>query len=115
TNYFAETEQVVLCTSNIVPGMDYPERPHAPAPYFSYHDTQISRLDGVNFPQLPINRSVCPFISTIRDGQHQGRIPAGPHYYPNRFETPNSAFSHGKGQNFATSEAAVAEATKPSP
>ncbi|GAA5883228.1 hypothetical protein JCM8547_005209, partial [Rhodosporidiobolus lusitaniae] len=42
-------------------------------------------------------------------------IPAGPHYYPNRFETPNSAFSHGKGQNFATSEAAVAEATKPSP
>ncbi|GAA5866179.1 hypothetical protein JCM8547_007194, partial [Rhodosporidiobolus lusitaniae] len=115
TNYFAETEQVAFCTSNIVPGMDYSNDPMLQLRNFSYHDTQISRLGGVNFPQLPINRSVCPFISTIRDGQHQGRIPAGPHYYPNRFETPNSAFSHGKGQNFATSEAAVAEATKPSP
>jgi catalase len=31
---------------------------------FADHDTQISRLGGVNFPSLPINRSVCPFIST---------------------------------------------------
>ncbi|GAA6018117.1 hypothetical protein JCM10207_006086 [Rhodosporidiobolus poonsookiae] len=111
TNYFAETEQVAFCTSNIVPGMDYSNDPMLQLRNFSYHDTQISRLGGVNFPSLPINRSVCPFISTIRDGQHQHRIPAGPHYYPNRFETPNTAKPHGKGQNFAHDDAAVAEHT----
>jgi len=47
---------------------------HAPAAYF---DTQLSRLGGPNFSSLPINRSVCPFISTIRDGHSQHRIPAG--------------------------------------
>jgi len=81
---------------------------------FSYHDTQISRLGGVNFPSLPINRSVCPFISTIRDGQHQTRIPAGPRYYPNRFETPNQATLHGKGQNWIGSKpTSELTATKP--
>ncbi|GAA5838045.1 hypothetical protein JCM11251_006833 [Rhodosporidiobolus azoricus] len=111
TNYFAETEQVAFCTSNIVPGMDYSNDPMLQLRNFSYHDTQISRLGGVNFPSLPINRSVCPFISTIRDGQHQHRIPAGPHYYPNRFETPNAATPHGKGQNYATDDAAIAQHT----
>ncbi|GAA5880895.1 hypothetical protein JCM16303_005166 [Sporobolomyces ruberrimus] len=100
TNYFAETEQVAFCTSNVVPGIDYSNDPMLQLRNFSYHDTQISRLGGVNFPSLPINRSVCPFISTIRDGQHQTRIPAGPHYYPNRFETPNASVPHGKGQNW---------------
>ncbi|GJN93045.1 hypothetical protein Rhopal_006090-T1 [Rhodotorula paludigena] len=111
TNYFAETEQVAFCTSNIVPGMDYSNDPMLQLRNFSYHDTQISRLGSVNFPSLPINRSVCPFISTIRDGQHQHRIPAGPHYYPNRFETPNVATPHGKGQNYATDDAAIASHT----
>ncbi|GAA5972111.1 hypothetical protein JCM3765_003423 [Sporobolomyces pararoseus] len=114
TNYFAETEQVAFCTSNIVPGMDYSNDPMLQLRNFSYHDTQISRLGGVNFPSLPINRSVCPFISTIRDGQHQTRIPAGPHYYPNRFETPNQATPHGKGQNWIGSKpTAELTATKP--
>ncbi|GAA5902707.1 uncharacterized protein JCM6883_007214 [Sporobolomyces salmoneus] len=115
TNYFAETEQVAFCTSNVVPGIDYSNDPMLQLRNFSYHDTQISRLGGVNFPSLPINRSVCPFISTIRDGQHQHRIPAGPHYYPNRFETPNQASPHGKGQNWLGGAKTAAEltATKP--
>ncbi|BGO94883.1 hypothetical protein NBRC10512_007170 [Rhodotorula toruloides] len=113
TNYFAETEQVAFCTSNIVPGMDYSNDPMLQLRNFSYFDTQISRLGGVNFNELPINRSVCPFISTIRDGQHQERIFAGPNYYPNRFQTPNAGTEHGKGQNYAHNEAAIAEATKP--
>lgn len=111
TNYFAETEQVAFCTSNIVPGMDYSNDPMLQMRNFSYHDTQISRLGGVNFSSLPINRSVCPFISTIRDGQHQHRISAGVHYYPNRFQTPNTAQPHGEGQNFADDDAAVAKHT----
>lgn len=76
-SYFAETEQVAYCTSNIVPGMDYSNDPMLQLRNFSYFDTQISRLGGPNFSRLPINRSVCPFISTIRDGQHQFMIPAG--------------------------------------
>lgn len=112
TNYFAETEQVAYCTSNIVPGIDYSNDPMLQLRNFSYFDTQISRLGGPNFNALPINRGMCPFISTARDGQHQPRIMAGPHYYPNRFETPNAATPHGKGQNYAHDEAAVAEATK---
>ncbi|GAA6057065.1 hypothetical protein JCM3770_001440 [Rhodotorula araucariae] len=115
TNYFAETEQVAFCTSNIVPGMDYSNDPMLQLRNFSYFDTQISRLGGVNFPQLPINRSVCPFISTIRDGQHQGVIRAGPNYYPNKYSTPNTATEHGKGQNYAHDEAAVQAATKVKP
>lgn len=62
--------------------MDYSNDPMLQLRNFSYFDTQISRLGGVNFNELPINRSVCPFISTIRDGQHQERIMAGPNYYP---------------------------------
>lgn len=112
TNYFAETEQVAFCTSNMVPGMDSSNDPMLQWRNFSYFDTQISRLGGVNFNALSINRSICPFISTIRDGQHQPRIMAGPNYYPNRYETPNTATAHGKGQNYAHDEAAVAAATK---
>lgn len=71
---------------------------------------------GPNFSSLPINRGVCPFISTARDGQAQHRIQAGPHYYPNRFQTPNAGkVPHGKGQNYATSDAATAENTKIDP
>lgn len=77
--------------------------------------TQISRLGGINFPSLPINRSLCPFISTSRDGAAQHRIPVGPHYYPNRFETPNAGTAHGKGQNYATSEAKLLNDLKVNP
>jgi len=76
---------------------------------FSYHDTQLSRLNGPNFNQIPINRSLCPFISTARDGGSQHRIPAGPHYYPNRFEVPTAGKKDGA--NYATSAAALKDAT----
>lgn len=76
----------------------------------------VSRLGGPNFSSLPINRGVCPFISTARDGQAQHRIQAGPHYYPNRFQTPNAGkIPHGKGQNYATSDAVAAENAKVDP
>ncbi|GAA6060947.1 hypothetical protein JCM10212_003855 [Sporobolomyces blumeae] len=115
TNYFAETEQVAFCTSNVVPGIDYSNDPMLQLRNFSYFDTQLSRLGGPNFNSLPINRSVCPFISTLRDGHSQHRIPAGPHYYPNRFETPNAGSTpHGKGQNYVGS-ASTEELTKTQP
>lgn len=85
TNYFAETEQVAFCTSNIVAGIDYSNDPMLQLRNFSYFDTQLSRLGGPNFSDIPINRGRCPFISTARDGfGSTHRIQAGPHYYPNR-------------------------------
>jgi len=44
---------------------------------FSYLDTQISRLGGPNFAQLPINRTHAPVNDMLRDGMHQGAVHGG--------------------------------------
>lgn len=113
TNYFCETEQVAFCTSNVVPGIDYSNDPMLALRNFSYFDTQISRLGGVNFNQIPINQSRCPFTSTARDGQHAHMIKAAPHYHPNRFDLPK--VQQMDGANYATSEEAIKKATKTGP
>ena len=55
-NFFAETEQVAFCVGNVVPGIDFTDDPLLQARLFSYLDTQLTRLGGPNFAQLPINR-----------------------------------------------------------
>lgn len=80
---------------------------------FSYFDTQISRLGGVNFNQIPINQSRCPFTSTARDGHHAHMIKAAPNYHPNRFELPK--VQQMDGANYATSDEAIKKATKTEP
>ena len=60
TNYFAETEQVAFHTGNLVPGIEPTNDPLMQARLFSYLDTQLTRLGGPNFTQLPINRPHCP-------------------------------------------------------
>jgi catalase len=84
-NFFAETEQVALCTQNVVPGIDFTDDPLLQVRNFSYLDTQITRLGGPNFTEIPINRSVAPVHNDNRDGFHQHRIPTGRVSY-----TPNS-------------------------
>jgi catalase len=76
-NFFAETEQVAFCTANVVPGIDFTDDPLLQVRNFSYLDTQLSRLGGPNFTQIPINRSVAPAQNQNRDGFHQHRIPQG--------------------------------------
>ena len=56
-NFFAETEQIAFCPGHIVPGIDFTNDPLLQARLFSYTDTQLSRLGGPNFHQLPINRA----------------------------------------------------------
>lgn len=47
-------------------------------------DTQISRLGGPNFHELPINASVAPVHNNQRDGMHRQSIPRGRvNYEPN--------------------------------
>ena len=76
-NFFAETEQVAFCPANIVPGMDFSNDPLLQGRLFSYTDTQLSRLGGVNFHQIPINAPKCPVTNNQRDGHMQMAVPRG--------------------------------------
>jgi catalase len=67
-NFFAETEQVAFCTQNIVPGIDFTDDPLLQGRNFSYLDTQVKRLGGPNFAQLPVNAPKCPFAHFQQDG-----------------------------------------------
>ncbi|WP_440207124.1 catalase HPII [Acinetobacter oleivorans] len=86
-NFFAETEQVAFCPGHIVPGIDFTNDPLLQARLFSYTDTQLSRLGGPNFHQIPINKPVCPFHNNQRDGIHQHTIHKGQaSYQPNSID-----------------------------
>jgi catalase len=67
-NFFAETEQVAFCTNNIVPGVDFSNDPLLQGRNFSYLDTQLKRLGGPNFTNIPINAPKCPFRTLQQDG-----------------------------------------------
>jgi catalase len=87
TNYFAETEQVAFHTGHLVPGIEPTNDPLLQARLFSYLDTQITRLGGPNFGQLPINRPHCPVNDMLRDGMHQTAIHTGTAaYHPNSID-----------------------------
>lgn len=76
-NFFAETEQVAYCPANIVPGIDFSDDPLLQGRLFSYLDTQLIRLGGPNFHQIPVNAPKCPFANLQRDGHMQMQIPRG--------------------------------------
>jgi catalase len=77
TNYFAETEQVAFCTAHVPRGIDFTDDPLLQARNFSYLDTQLTRLGGPNFDQLPINRPHSPVNTNQRDGFSQQAVPEG--------------------------------------
>jgi len=76
-NFFAETEQVAFCTAHIVPGIDFSNDPLLQGRIHSYLDTQISRLGGVNFHELPINAPLAPVHNNQRDGMHRQAVHRG--------------------------------------
>ena len=76
-NVFAETEQVAFHPGNVVPGIDFSNDPLLQGRLFSYTDTQLIRLGGPNFHELPINRPVCPFHNNQRDGYGRQTINVG--------------------------------------
>jgi catalase len=83
-NFFAETEQVAFCVGNLVPGVDVSNDPLMQGRLFSYLDTQITRLGGPNFHQIPINAPKCPFANFQRDGHMRMDVPLGRvNYEPN--------------------------------
>jgi catalase len=89
-NFFAETEQVAFHLGHIVPGIDFTNDPLLQGRLFSYTDTQLLRLGGPNFQQLPINKPVVPVYNNQRDGFSRQNIDSGKTSY-----SPNSL-----GNNF---------------
>ncbi len=83
-NFFAETEQVAFCTAHVVPGIDFSNDPLLQGRIHSYVDTQISRLGGANFHEIPINSPITPVHNNQRDGMHRQTINRGRvNYEPN--------------------------------
>ncbi|HWA91183.1 MAG TPA: catalase [Rhizomicrobium sp.] len=95
-NFFAETEQVAFCVGNVVPGIDFSNDPLMQGRLFSYLDTQLKRLGGPNFHQIPINAPKCPFANFQRDGHMRMDVPQGRvNYEPNSL-SPGSAREVGE-------------------
>ncbi|WP_345602132.1 catalase, partial [Streptomyces chumphonensis] len=87
TNYFAETEQVAFHPGHLVPGIDVTDDPLLAGRLFSYIDTQITRLGGPNFAQIPVNRPHAPVNDMTRDGLHQDAVHRGvAPYRPNSLD-----------------------------
>ncbi|MFJ8691539.1 catalase [Streptomyces roseolilacinus] len=87
SNFFAETEQVAFHPGHLVPGIDITDDPLLSGRLFSYLDTQISRLGGPNFAQIPINRPHAPVNDMLRDGMHQTAVHRGvAPYRPNSLD-----------------------------
>lgn len=102
-NFFAETEQVAFHPGHLVPGIDFTNDPLLQGRLFSYTDTQISRLGGPNFHQIPINRPIAPVHNNQRDAMHQMEIHEGQTSYhknslmdnsPSTADEKEGGFSH---------------------
>jgi catalase len=76
-NFFAETEQVAFHPGHVVPGIDFTNDPLLQGRLFSYLDTQLKRLGGPNFHEIPINRPIVPVHNNQRDGHMRQTINKG--------------------------------------
>lgn len=111
-NFFAETEQVAFHVGHVVPGIDFTNDPLLQGRLFSYTDTQLLRLGGPNFHEIPINRPVVPVHNNQRDGHMRQQINKGrTSYHPNSLGG-GCPFQAGKMQGGFTSYAEKIDAKK---
>ena len=101
-NFFAETEQVAFCTAHVVPGIDFSNDPLLAGRIHSYVDTQISRLGGPNFHELPINAPLAQVHNNQRDGIHRQAIPRGRVAYEPNSLAGGCPFQAGAAQGFVS-------------
>ena len=107
-NFFAETEQVAFHPGHLVPGIDFSNDPLLQGRLFSYTDTQISRLGGANFHEIPINRAVCPMHNFQRDGMHRQSVNKGRvAYEPNTLGNGAEFRADGGAQGFQSRPEAI--------
>ena len=101
-NFFAETEQVAFCTAHVVPGIDFSNDPLLAGRIHSYVDTQITRLGGPNFHEIPINAPIAPVHNNQRDGAHRQAIPRGRVSYEPNSLAGGCPFQAGAAQGFTS-------------
>ncbi|HEY2401410.1 MAG TPA: catalase [Steroidobacteraceae bacterium] len=101
-NFFAETEQVAFCTAHIVPGLDFTNDPLLAGRIHSYVDTQITRLGGPNFHEIPINAPVAQVHNNQRDGLHRQAIARGRVAYEPNSLAGGCPFQAGAAQGFTS-------------
>ncbi len=95
-NFFAETEQVAFCAAHVIPGIDFTNDPLLAGRIHSYQDTQLSRLGGPNFHEIPINAPVVPVNNNQRDGLHRQTINRGKVAYEPNSLAGGCPFQAGK-------------------
>jgi catalase len=101
-NFFAETEQVAFCTAHVVPGIDFSNDPLLAGRIHSYVDTQITRLGGPNFHEIPINAPLAQVHNNQRDGMHRQAIPRGRVSYEPNSLAGGCPFQAGAAQGFTS-------------
>ena len=101
-NFFAETEQVAFGTQNVIPGIDFSNDPLLSGRHHSYVDTQLSRLGGPNFHEIPINAPVAPIHNNQRDAIHRQAIPRGRVSYEPNSLGGGCPFQAGAGQGYVS-------------
>ncbi|MGN8083822.1 MULTISPECIES: catalase [Variovorax] len=101
-NFFAETEQVAFCAAHVVPGIDFTNDPLLAGRIHSYVDTQISRLGGPNFHELPINAPIAQVHNNQRDGMHRQAIHRGRVAYEPNSLAGGCPFQAGAAQGFTS-------------
>ncbi len=106
-NFFAETEQVAFCTAHVVPGIDFSNDPLLAGRIHSYVDTQISRLGGPNFHEIPINAPLAPVHNNQRDGMHRQTIHRGRVSYEPNSLGGGCPFQAGAAQGFVSVPARI--------
>ncbi|MEU1424371.1 catalase [Kitasatospora sp. NPDC005751] len=113
TNFFAEVEQVAFHVGHLVPGIDVTDDPLLAGRLFSYLDTQITRLGGPNFAQIPINRTHAPVNDMLRDGFHQDAVHTGvAPYKPNSLDGGCPFFAGAADHAYIEHPTPVPAATK---
>jgi catalase len=108
-NFFAETEQVAFCAAHIVPGLDFSNDPLLAGRIHSYVDTQISRLGGPNFHEIPINASVAQVQNNQRDGMHRQAIHRGRVAYEPNSLAGGCPFQAGRMAGFTSFREPIAD------
>jgi catalase len=59
---------VAFCPGNVVPGIDFSNDPLLQGRLFSYLDTQLIRLGGPNFHEIPSTDRSLPYTTTSAMG-----------------------------------------------
>ena len=111
-NFFAETEQVAFHIGHVVPGIDFTNDPLLQGRLFSYTDTQLIRLGGPNFHEIPINRPIAPVHNNQRDGHMRQTINKGKTAHSPNGMSGGCPFQAGMAQGGFTSFPEKIEAIK---